>query len=183
MTKTMKKSFFNAFIALFTSSVLIGCQTVSTENNWPKDIPARNLFIEAYNEQVANNTNDTKLETHLQWIKRFYHGSLIYPIGWNDMIDMLVTSLDRDQVSATKRLQDLGFRISVEWAQSNKHRKINSSNIATWGNALRTSVKREQQLEFLGLVEKDVDDLIAGKINAKEITEDRYYPPEDFDDF
>jgi len=170
-------------LTLFASA----CRTPSSVHNWPSDLPARSIFVSAYNEQVAKGTNTTRLETHLLWIKRFYKGSIIYPIGWNDMIEMVFDSFtplqSDDAAIAKKKLKDLGLKISIEWAQDSNKRKINSSNIAVWGSSLRTSVERKEQLSFIKSVEQDVEDLIDGTISMKEISRDRYYPPEDYDNF
>lgn len=183
INKTLSRLLLSTIIAIGLSA----CQTPNSVKNWPSDIPDRSIFVDAYKKQKSEGNNDNNIETHLLWIKRFYRGSIIYPIGWNDMTNMVVDSIDDSQSelkqSAQKRLDILGEKIAIEWAQSNNSRNINSSNIATWGSALRTSVKRKQQFDFLDKVEKDVDDLIERTLSMKAIKRERYYPPEDFDDF
>ena len=172
-------------LALISTSIS-ACHFKQTESNWPDNIPKRSIFVEAYNEQVLAGNNNSSLNGHLTWIKRFYQGLSIYP-GWNDMTKIVIESLSdlpiAEQKNTSKRLSQLGQKIAIEWAQSNDKRNIDSANINVWGNALRTSVKEKQQLNFISRVEKDVDDLIARKLNMRTITYDRYYKSEELDDF
>jgi hypothetical protein len=77
----------------------------------------------------------------------------------------------------------LGIRISLEWAKSNLDRKIHSPNIAVWGQSLSTSAERGEQLNFIEKVEKDVDDLLSGELDHQQISNERYYKIEDYDNF
>lgn len=181
--QTLKHSLLISIIVLFISA----CATKNQPtDDWPTNIPPKSFFVSNYNKQVKLGTNDASLNTHLFWIKRFYKGAVVY-IGWNEMTEMVLNSLHdapiEKQEDTRKRFYVLGKKISIEWAQDNKHRNINSANIATWGNALRTSVKQNELFWFLDLVEKDVDALINHKLDMKVINRERYYPPEDFDDF
>lgn len=174
------------YIALITSTIS-ACQINKLSNNWPSDLPPLEIFVAAHAEQSKRGTNDSTLDQHLVWIKRFYKGSIIYPIGWNDMIETVTSSFSLEQQEdaalAKQKLEDLGLRICIEWAQANDKRRINSSNIAVWGNALRTSVERNEQISFISIVEIDVQDMINGELSMQEISIDRYYPPEDYDNF
>jgi len=167
--------------------VLSACQTLDSKNNWPSDVPDRRIFVTAYQNQIGEvvDDGDIALEKHLVWVKRFYQGSIIYPIGWNRMTEMVLDSLDESHnfPDAEQRIAALGKRICIEWAQDNRIAKIRSSNIAVWGAALRKSVNNNQQKAFIELVEKDVEALIAGELDSKQINQDRYYPEEDIDDF
>ena len=148
-------------------------------------MPERFIFVEAYQQQTNTTPSQSELERHLLWIKRFYRGSVLYPLGWNRMTELLLDSLETqaERDEARQRLYTLGLRIAIEWAQDNAVRKINSSNVATWGNALKTSADRNEQLQFIGEVELDVERLISGELLASEISRERYYPPNDYDNF
>jgi len=180
--QTIRHSLLASFVALFLSA----CYSTSPRSDWPTDLPPKSVFVDAYNKQVQMGTNDGKLKAHLFWIKRFYRGAVVY-IGWNDMTEMVLDSLNgesQEKLNKTReRLDKLGKKIVIEWAQHNDHRNINSASIATWGNALRTSVKRNETFWFLDQVEKDVDALINHKLDLNNIKRERYYPPENFDDF
>lgn len=177
----------NKLILLVVMSVSISaCYFKQTDANWPENLPKRSIFIDAYNKQVAAGNNNSSLDGHLTWIKRFYRGLSIYP-GWNDMTKLVIESMSEqpasEQSDAEKRLAQLGQKIAIEWAQSNDKRNIDSANINVWGNALRTSVKEQEQLSFISRVERDVDDLIARKLDLRSITYERYYTDEELDDF
>lgn len=178
---------FHKLSTVLLIALLSACQTLDSKNNWPDDVPDRRIFIAAYQEQTGQAVVDGNiaLEKHLVWVKRFYQGSLIYPIGWNRMTEMVLESLDKsdDFAGTEQRIAKLGQRICIEWAQDNRIAKIRSSNIAVWGAALRKSVDSNQQKSFIELVEKDVEALIAGELNSRQIRQERYYPEEDFDDF
>ena len=165
--------------------VLSACQTLNSQNNWPKDVPDRQLFVNAYKQQTGLPAIGSALEKHLLWVKRFYKGSVIYPVGWNKMTEMLLDSLEEnnDFPDAKQRIDALGKRICIEWAQDNSIAKIRSSNIAVWGAALRKAVKNQQQKSSIEKVERDVEALISGQLTSKEINQARYYPTEDYDDF
>lgn len=165
--------------------LLSGCQTIDSTNNWPANIPDRQLFVDDYNESIDAGEKVIKLEPHLTWIKRFYQGTVLYPQGWIKVSDLVLASLNskKDVDNVAPRLAQLGFDISSEWAKANSIRKINSANIIVWANGLRTAANEGNQLDFLGKVEQDVAALIQGELDASDIIRSRYFPPEDFDDF
>ena len=165
--------------------VLSGCQTIDTTSNWPSNLPDRQLFVDEYNKSFNAGENFIELEPHLSWIKRFYQGTVLYPQGWLKVSDTVLDSLTsvQDKNNVAPRLNDLGFKISNEWAKDNAVRKITSSNIIVWGGGLRTAAKEGSQLDFLNKVEQDVDAMLRGELKAEDIQRTRYFPPEDFDDF
>lgn len=185
----MKKSsphLLNHIIASLAITVLIqGCITSVDLQDWPTNIPARKTFVEAWQRQRIAGSNHNSKEEHLVWIIRFYEGSILYPIGWNHMTEQVLQSLENHphQSDVQNRLFQLGKIISIEWAQDNSARKINSAAIAVWGNALRTSVEREEQVEFISKIEQDVEALLNAQISVDEIRRERYYPAEDYDNF
>jgi len=122
--------------------VLTACNTLTTGQNWPSDVPDREIFVQKFLEHRKLKTADPKvIEAHLVWIVRFYHGTLIYPNGWNRASERFLASIDTQQEKEkmAPRLYDLGIQIANEWARDNEIRRINSMNVATWGSALRTS--------------------------------------------
>jgi len=162
-----------------------GCVIHKSSERWPDEIPAKSLFVDAFIEQQANNTNSDNLNNHLAWIKRFYQGSFIYSLGWNRMTEILIDTIQNAEQHANikKRMYDLGLTICIEWAQDNSSRKIDSKAIAVWGNALRTASELNQQSYFVKQVENDVVMLLNGSLNKKQIFRERYYPTEDYDNF
>lgn len=170
-----------AFVLMLTA----GCASTVSEVKWPADMPERAIFVTAYEQQKAAGIKLHSLTKHLKWIKRFYRGSIIYPIGWNQMTDSVLDTLDPklDKDAFAERMDRLGKLICIEWAQHDKRRKINSSAIAAWGNSLRTAVDKGEQEEFITKVENDVAALLRGEITHDRIVRERYYPPEDYDNF
>ncbi len=169
-------------IALFTAA----CATNSSNENWPGDLPERKIFVDAYLENRGiDEATSTAVENHLVWIIRFYQGTVLYPNGWNRVSDRFLASIENTQVknSMTQRLEKLGIRIANEWAQDNDVRRINSTNVATWGSALRTAAETNDQINFVTAVEKDVELMIEGLLKSSEIDYQRYYPEEDYDNF
>ena len=182
----LKLFLFIFFYCIFLSA----CTTTSSKksaSDWPSDVPQKAIFMDAYEKQVAEGTNDSSLKAHLVWVKRFYRGTVLYPIGWNNMTEMVMESLTdsspKEQDEIRKRLGLLGEKICIEWTQANRARNIDSSNIITWANAMRTSVKQDSVFSFIEKVESDVDQLVSHTIDKGVINRNRYYPPENFDDF
>lgn len=164
---------------------IVSCNTQVSKEHWSSSIPPRTVFVTAWLEQSKAGTNNSSLENHLMWVRRFYEGSVIYPIGWNDMSERVLESLPngRERQELGTRLTNLGVAICIEWAQNNSIRKINSSNIAVWGSALRTAVQRNEQEAFIEMIEKDVSQLLSGVLDSTEIVQERYYPAQDYDNF
>ena len=184
---TMNKNLFNTknFFLLMLCVQLAACSIHTDFEHWPADIPHRKLFVDAFNRQQAANNAHENLASHLRWIKRFYHGTVVYPMGWNRMTEILLNMVEpAEQHEKIKtRMHELGIRISIEWAQDNSVRKINSMAVATWGDALRTASELNQQSKFITKVEQDVEALINDRLELKQIKRERYYPPEDYDNF
>ncbi|MFT4629891.1 MAG: hypothetical protein ACI9WC_001254 [Arenicella sp.] len=167
------------------AAAITGCATTSSLNNWPTNVPDRSIFVDTFTQQKLSGTNSSTLEPHLVWIKRFYLGSVLYPLGWNRMTQILINSVE-DEVNKTQlksRMYQLGLNICIEWAQDNRFRNIDSAVIAVWGNALRTAAEQNEQLAFVDKIEADVDALLVKQLAAKDVVRERYYPVEDFDDF
>lgn len=179
----------NSFKLIFSLGVLMfisGCQTLDTSKYWPNDIPDRSIFVKAYMDKRNLESVDPRvLDSHLIWIIRFYHGTVIYPNGWNQASEMLLASVDEKQLKKeiSIKINELGIKIANEWAQENEFRNINNTNIATWGSALRTSAERDDQEGFIAKIDADVDALVERRISPSDISYERYYPADDFDDF
>lgn len=183
---TVPTVIYKRLILIVLALFLSACQTLDTSKDWPNDVPDRKLFVDDYlQKRGLKKADPQKLNAHLGWIVRFFQGTVIYPNGWNRASEMLLASIedpDTEQL-ANQKINDLGIRIAMEWAQDNGIRKINSTNIATWGSALRRSAEVNDQIEFLNKIDNDVEGLISGKLNFNDITYERYYQDEDFDSF
>ncbi len=185
MSKIPYPKYQKILLFVLVSLLLSSCAKNISQESWPQNMPKRQIFVESFNEQAKLGQNDNSLSNHLVWIKRFYQGSIIYPLGWNRMTEMLVDTLD-DPATAKDvepRMRALGLDICLEWAKNNSVRKIDSAAVATWGNALRTASEEDEQSEFITKVESDVQALLDGSLDLKMINRERYYPPEDYDNF
>ena len=183
--KRLGKNFGFLPLCFLLTVALSACVTSVSKDDWPTNLPERRLFSEAWEQQFAAGSVSSDLNSHLVWILRFYQGSVLYPIGWNDMTESVLESLEpgprRDEMQ--QRLYDLGLAISVEWAQDNGKRLIDSNAVAVWGNALRTAVEQGEQFEFVSKIEIDVEALLKKQLQLSEIERERYYPPQDYDNF
>lgn len=182
--KSNRKNLLAASYAIILVT-LSACASRTTLGDWPSTLPARSLFIDAYYTQKKNGTNNNNLRNHLTWVKRFYLGSILYPLGWNRMTEILVDTLDETEQKerATQKMAALGVEICIEWAQDNSSRKIDSAAIAAWGEALTAAAEKDQQLAFIETVEQDVQALLTDGLDVKQISRDRYYPTQDYDNF
>lgn len=174
---------------LFAISVLVvlsACHTIDTSKNWPNDLPDRRIFVNDYLKRHNVKKVDPRvLDNHLIWIIRFYHGTAIYPNGWNHASALLLASVEGEQKKriVEQKTHNLGILMVNEWAQENGIRNIVNSNIATWGSALRTAAERDDQINFLNKVKMDVEALIARQLKPSDISYERYYPEEQYDNF
>lgn len=165
---------------------LTACQSLTSTKDWPDNLPARKNFVNAYyQKRNVSKVDDRVMNEHLGWIIRFYQGTVIYPNGWTRVSNLFLDSIPNGsrRIEMQRRLEKLGIEIANEWAQDNAFRNINSSNMITWGSALRTAAERGDQENFVTQVETDVQALVARKLAAKAISYERYYPEQDYDDF
>ena len=171
---------------ILLSFFITACQTLTTPKDWPEELPDRNIFVKAFHQKRGTDkVEDKVMNEHLGWIIRFYQGTVIYPNGWNRVSQLFLDSIPDEQRRALMRvrLEKLGIEIANEWAQDNAIRNINSSNIITWGSALRTAAEQGDQENFVSQVEADVEQLVAQKLSPKDISYERYYSDQDYDDF
>lgn len=166
--------------------MLAGCKTLTKEPSWPSNLPDRQIFVDQFlsNRQIES-ADEKAIDAHLVWIVRFYQGTVLYPNGWNRTSERFLATIDSEQEkqAMTTRLRALGILIANEWAQDNDVRLINSTNVATWGSALRTAAERDDQENYIAKVESDVKALIDGTVKSSEISYERYYQAEDYDNF
>ena len=170
---------------IYSSLILIqSCTTLSLNETWPAEIPPQSIFVESCKNNNGCTTQD-QTKDHLVWIKRFYLGSILYPTGWNEISDRLLATLDNQAIipSTTERLDNLGLEIVTEWAKDNRVRLIDSKLLSIWGNALAASAENNEQIEFITQIENDVEQILNGTLKAEEISSDRYYTVEDYDNF
>jgi len=148
--------------------------------NWPKDIPAREVFVAHFESDLDNKKNED-LDEYLLWVVRFYEGWELYHNGWTKVtVDSLHGVNDPATAAEIKTKMDLiGLGIACEWAKNKKDRRIYTRHIVIWGNALVESIKRNQELPLINRVLSDVNGLVVNKVAIDDIKPERYFPRED----
>lgn len=169
---------------LVVSTLVLLSACSNLKDQWPDQVPNRSLFIKAYNADTQNKQIQTQ-EEYLLWIQRFYMGWEIYRNGWLKVTNQLTeqTADDQDKKIIEKKMQQIGLKISCEWAKKSRHRKIFTRHVSIWGNALLESLDRNEPLLLIDKVNADVDALLAHKLQPKTITENRYYPQDENNPF
>src|SRR5690606_25037101 len=102
-------------------------------------------------------------DNYLMWVVRFYQGWKIYPRGWLRMTNELLETVDDPQLveQISIRMADLGQTICGEWAKKSDERRIYTSHVAAWGNALLEAMARGEELQLISSIQRDVDSLLA----------------------
>ena len=102
---------------------------------------------------------------------------------WTKMTDELLAQIDDPAEAQEIRLKmdRIGRLVSSEWAKKSDARRIYLRQVSIWGNALLESLDRDQALELVTQVDRDVDDLLAHKIKPAIITAERYFAADEED--
>lgn len=155
-----------------------------SENAWPQELPPRDYFLGVYQADETNKALQTEDE-YFTWILRFYNGWELYRRGWIKMTNELMEQIqDPAQAKEAKiKVDRIGRLVSGEWAKKSDTRTIYLRHVAVWGNALLESLDRHEALPLIDRINKDVDDLLAHRINVDVITAERYYPRDSDDPF
>lgn len=163
---------------------LSGCvaQTAKESTGFAQ-LPGNEYFLKLYRQDKGNNTIQS-LDEYLNWVRCFYEGTDLYPYGWRSITQTVLQKIDSPDMKnvVRGRMAQLGMLISGEWAKNNQTRLINSRQVSIWGNALIKSLEQGKILDLIEQVNADMENLLARKISADVITEDRFYAEEDFFD-
>ena len=173
------KIFFVGLISIF---LLAGCATAPQQAAWPAGIPPHAFYVNEYYSDVENQGSQS-LDDYLKWVKNFYQGTELYTNGWNQSSETAIESIDApdERKLVAKKLKWVGQYISAEWAKSNSHRLINTRHVSIWGLSLDEAIARGEALWFIDAVMRDIDAILARRIEPKDITDYRYYTEtEDF---
>jgi hypothetical protein len=141
---------------------------------WLPDLPDRAFFEAAYSEDSVNQTLQTR-EEYLGWIKSFYTGTLLYPTGWFDVQERVLSTSSPENVDAFgPRIEEMGRLIAAEWAKENSARAIDNRLLALWGATLQSATPGNQRLEVFDLVASDVRRLLSRELDKAAIADSRY---------
>jgi hypothetical protein len=165
--------------------LLVSCVShAPKETQWPSDMPARSIFVAAYEADIINKP-DQDLDEYLLWVFRFYKGWELYRNGWSQVInDSLIGVNDPVVAQEIKtKMEFIGLSIASEWAKNKKDRRILTRHVVVWGNALIESIKRGERLTLINKVLNDVAAILDKKIGLDEVNAERYYPKDKDDVF
>ncbi len=166
------------FIFLF----LAGCATTTPQNAavWPQDLPPYSYYVEQYDSDPVNQ-EEQSFDSYLRWVKNFFNGTDFYANGWmstsQEALSYIEDETERELLA--EKLAWLGKRISAEWAKSNKVRLITSRHVSIWGVSLEEALAQGKVLLYADSVQRDIDAILAGRIEPKDITNYRYFAETD----
>ena len=160
-------------------AVLTACASLAPESSWPEGAAPRGYFEQAYREDAENRELQTE-EEYLYWVSRFYLGLAMFP-GWLDISDEVLAEVnDAEQDDVRRELYELGEVIAAEWSKHKRVHRISNSAVAAWGQAAPEAQRQGDIEGFMQRLRSDVDGLLAGSIDSREITPERYYEYEPF---
>lgn len=142
---------------------------------WPDDLPPVDHYQQVY-ERDAQNQAVQPREEYLIWVVRFYKGWKLYQDGWQTTTrDVLYAVEDaaRKERMRTK-LARLGQLISAEWAKKSADRRIRSRELSIWGQVLLKAMNRNEEEKLIDQVTRDVNALLAGRLDPADINLERY---------
>lgn len=155
--------------------LLGGCMSVPAP--WPNTLPPLNYFQTNWTNDAANRQIQSE-EEYLLWVQRFYEGFNTVP-GWLSLEEQVLARLPADEhANAAEQLAELGVKISGEWAKDNSVRRIDTSTVATWRDALQEALSRMEFNSYLMLLNQDIAGLLGGDLTTDDITFERYYVDE-----
>ena len=173
-------------IVLFHCLLLAACATAPELSRWPVDMPARGYYESLYNHDAENQANQS-LEKYLKWVKIFYDGWGGVR-GWRSIEEEILADADAAAQQYLRRgMDDLGRKISGEWAKSFSARVINGETVQVWVNAAYECSRRRDHERLMEAIDRDVEALLGGRLDRSAISLERYYPdaeqPPLFEDF
>ncbi|MFX4227546.1 MAG: hypothetical protein ACFHHU_06590 [Porticoccaceae bacterium] len=171
-------------IGLMMTLTLAGCISYpKIATDWPGELPPVDLFVEAYENDLANQEVQS-MEDYLLWVKRFYQGWVVYDNGWLKMSRNLAEQMPVNQRSlASQQIAEIGLKIAPEWAKEKTDRYIFTDMVVVWGEALLEALDRGEVFEYMDSVEQDLKLLKKGQVKRQDIFMQRYFPDIQEDSF
>lgn len=173
-------------ISLIVCVMVLGACSVFFDQsaaNWPENLPPSQHFVSAYELDPVNAQIQSQ-RTYLYWVRSFYEGTLLYPIGWNQITSDILAETSEVSLIEVRRQQlyKLGQEIATEWAKDTQVNLVENSHLAVWSVAASRAVEEDNVQETLSKIQEDVRLLLSLELTADEITADRYHP-QDPDDW
>ncbi|PIE57849.1 MAG: hypothetical protein CSA33_06150 [Desulfobulbus propionicus] len=76
-----------------------------------------------------------------KWFIRFQEGNMLFD-GWQDITKgILAKTPGPEQSAQAQLLQELGYKIGLEWCKDNEQRKVDTSMLKEWGKQLKSTAK------------------------------------------
>jgi hypothetical protein len=168
------RSFYKATVLFVYFSVLAACKAVNVMEEWPEDMPVQEHFISIYKTDPDNQQVQT-IEDYLSWVVSFYQGSLLSPMGWNDMSSAILSGMGDEEFSRAARLREqLGLLIAAEWAKDNNVRIIDTALLSLWGEVMVTASNPADRLRAMELILADVQGLLEKTVRLRTLNEQHY---------
>src|SRR5688572_26491542 len=121
--------------------LLGGCVSSPSSSSWPDTLPPIGTFQTNWGADAANQEIQSN-EEYLLWVRRFYEGFNTVP-GWFDLTRQVLARVpDEEKATVSAQLAALGVTIGGEWAKDNSARRIDTSTVATWRDALQEALSR-----------------------------------------
>lgn len=154
------------YLALIPAIWLGGCASLDRCGN-------ESYFDRVWRQDALNREVQSR-EDYLEWVASFYAGSPFIP-GWTRRQAELAASVDPAEARiAEPQLECLGRLLSSEWAKDNRIRLVGSDLIVLWASVLSEARDEGRLVDALDALLADVRSLLAGALDAGEITPDRY---------
>lgn len=155
--------------------LLAGCATVPTpEPESTPQVPAQAYFVHVYEADARNQTLQTR-QVYLDWVRQFYEGSELYPLGWTEFQRQLLAEVDGPlRAETAETLERLGQRIAADWSKHNSLRVVTSPMLLLWSLVIQEAVDTGLIMNALQTIDEDVSALLAGRLPAEEIVPERY---------
>ncbi len=142
---------------------------------WPGDLPPISYYRHMYRQDKTNQAVESE-QQYLAWVIRFYKGWKLYQDGWQATARDIVAGVnDPDSKKRIEtKLAHLGKLISAEWAKKSEKRVIRSRELSIWGQALVKALDRGEEESLVDQTTRDVNALLAGQLDPRDITLQRY---------
>lgn len=154
---------------------LAGCAALSPPApDWPAGLPPRVYFERVHAADPLNSRLQPR-EEYLLWVRRFYLGWMLAPVGWNAAAERLLEDLPppRYRVLAA-RLALLAQLVASEWAKHERARRIDTKMLRVWAAVARRARASGRLGAALDVVIADVIGVLDGELAPEAIRPLRY---------
>ncbi len=97
-----------------------------------------------------------------KWFRIFQEGNFLAE-GWQAITEKILASTpEAERAERRRALQQLGYKIGLEWSKSNDIRKIDTRMLREWGGKLKKVAKNnpEQIPELIASISQELDRIL-----------------------